>query len=322
MKNYAVLNRKTAFVRRKEMNRCLRTALIGLVVVMASSVTVATAAAPDSREVVLLWPDGAPGARGSDDGDKPSLTLYLPAKDKANGAAVVICPGGGYGHLAMDHEGHQIAQWLNSLGVAGFILKYRHSRSGAGYGHPAPLQDAQRAIRMVRRRAEQWNVDSSRIGIIGFSAGGHLASSAGTHFNTRYGEARDAIDELSCRPDFMILGYPVISFTEWYTHKGSRKNLLGEKLDPQLVEHFSNEKQVTPETPPTFLVHADDDKGVPVENSISFYLALRKAKVPAEMHIYEKGGHGFGPGTGKGACSSWMTRCADWMKGRGLLEKK
>ena len=322
MKNYAVLNRKTAFVRRKEMNRCLRTALIGLVVVMASSVTVATAAAPGSREVVLLWPDGAPGARGSDDGDKPSLTLYLPAKDKANGAAVVICPGGGYGHLAMDHEGHQIAQWLNSLGVAGFILKYRHSRSGAGYGHPAPLQDAQRAIRMVRRRAEQWNVDSSRIGIIGFSAGGHLASSAGTHFNTRYGEARDAIDELSCRPDFMILGYPVISFTEWYTHKGSRKNLLGEKLDPQLVEHFSNEKQVTPETPPTFLVHADDDRGVPVENSISFYLALRKAKVPAEMHIYEKGGHGFGPGTGKGACSSWMTRCADWMKGRGLLEKK
>ena len=322
MKNYAVLNRKTAFVRRKEMNRCLRTALIGLVVVMASSVTVATAAAPGSREVVLLWPDGAPGARGNDDGDKPSLTLYLPAKDKANGAAVVICPGGGYGHLAMDHEGHQIAQWLNSLGVAGFILKYRHSRSGAGYGHPAPLQDAQRAIRMVRRRAEQWNVDSSRIGIIGFSAGGHLASSAGTHFNTRYGEARDAIDELSCRPDFMILGYPVISFTEWYTHKGSRKNLLGEKLDPQLVEHFSNEKQVTPETPPTFLVHADDDRGVPVENSISFYLALRKAKVPAEMHIYEKGGHGFGPGTGKGACSSWMTRCADWMKGRGLLEKK
>lgn len=304
------------------MNRCLGTALIGLVVVMASSVTVATAAAPGSREVVLLWPDGAPGARGNDDGDKPSLTLYLPAKDKANGAAVVICPGGGYGHLAMDHEGHQIAQWLNSLGVAGFILKYRHSRSGAGYGHPAPLQDAQRAIRMVRRRAEQWNVDSSRIGIIGFSAGGHLASSAGTHFNTRYGEARDAIDELSCRPDFMILGYPVISFTEWYTHKGSRKNLLGEKLDPQLVEHFSNEKQVTPETPPTFLVHADDDRGVPVENSISFYLALRKAKVPAEMHIYEKGGHGFGPGTGKGACSSWMTRCADWMKGRGLLEKK
>lgn len=304
------------------MNRCLGTALIGLVVVMASSVTVATAAAPGSREVVLLWPDGAPGARGDDDGDKPSLTLYLPAKDKANGAAVVICPGGGYGHLAMDHEGHQIAQWLNSLGVAGFILKYRHSRSGAGYGHPAPLQDAQRAIRMVRRRAEQWNVDSSRVGIIGFSAGGHLASSAGTHFNTRYSEARDAIDELSCRPDFMILGYPVISFTEWYTHKGSRKNLLGEKLDPQLVEHFSNEKQVTPETPPTFLVHADDDRGVPVENSISFYLALRKAKVPAEMHIYEKGGHGFGPGTGKGACSSWMTRCADWMKGRGLLEKK
>jgi acetyl esterase/lipase len=322
MKNDAVLNRKTAFFRRKEMDRCLRTALIGLVVAMALTVTVATAAAPGSQEVVLLWPDGAPGVRGNDDGDKPSLTIYLPAKDKANGAAVVICPGGGYGHLAMDHEGHQIAQWLNSLGVAGFILKYRHSRSGAGYGHPAPLQDAQRAMRMVRRRARQWNVDPGRIGIIGFSAGGHLASSAGTHFNTRYSEAEDAIDELSCRPDFMILGYPVVSFTEWYTHKGSRKNLLGEKLDPQLVENLSNEKQVTPETPPTFLVHADDDRGVPVENSISFYLALREAKVPAEMHIYEKGGHGFGPGTGKGACSSWMTRCADWMKGRGLLDGK
>jgi acetyl esterase/lipase len=222
----------------------------------------------------------------------------------------------------MDHEGHQIAQWLNSLGVAGFILKYRHSQSGAGYGHPAPLQDAQRAIRVIRSRAKQWNIDPGRVGIIGFSAGGHLASSAGTHFNTRYSEAKDATDEFSCRPDFMILGYPVISFTEPFTHKGSRKNLLGQNPDPKLVENFSNEKQVTPETPPTFLFHADDDKPVPSENSIYFYLALRKAKVPAEMHIYEKGGHGFGPGIDKGACSSWMPRCADWMKGWGLLDKR
>lgn len=301
------------------MNRRFRTALVCIIIAIAS---ITSAAAQSPHEVVLLWPDGAPGAKGSDDGDKPSLTIYLPAEEKANGAAVVICPGGGYGHLAMDHEGHQIAQWLNSLGVAGFILKYRHSRSGAGYGHPAPLQDAQRAIRMVRSRAKQWNVDLRRVGIIGFSAGGHLASSAGTHFQMRYSEARDAIDKFSCRPDFMILGYPVISFTEWFTHSGSRKNLLGNDPDPKLVENFSNEKQVTSETPPTFLVFADDDKVVPVENGIYFYLALRKAEVPAEMHIYEKGGHGFGPGVGKGACSSWMPRCADWMKGRGLFEKK
>jgi len=299
------------------MNRRFGAALICIIIVIAST---AATAAFSPHEVALLWPDGAPGAKGSDDGDKPSLTLYLPTKENANGAAVVICPGGGYGHLAMDHEGHQIAEWLNSLGVAGFILQYRHSRSGAGYGHPAPLQDAQRAIRMVRSRAEQWNVDPRRIGIIGFSAGGHLASSAGTHFQTRYSEARDAIDEFSCRPDFMILGYPVISFTEWYTHSGSRRNLLGKDPERELVENLSNEKRVTPQTPPTFLVLANDDKPVPPENSIYFYLALRKAKVPAEMHIYEKGGHGFGPGAEKGAVSSWMTRCADWMRGRGLLD--
>ncbi|OHB73791.1 MAG: 1,4-beta-xylanase [Planctomycetes bacterium RBG_16_55_9] len=299
------------------MKRCFKNALVCIVV--ASTVVTAVEA---PHEIELLWPDGAPGAKGNDDGDKPSLTVYLPAKEKANGAAVVIFPGGGYGHLAVDHEGHQIAQWLNSLGVAGFIVKYRHSRSGAGYGHPAPLQDAQRAIRLIRSRAKQWNVDPSRIGIIGFSAGGHLASSAGTHFQTRYSQAKDAIDELSCRPDFMILMYPVVSFTESFTHKGSRKNLLGENPDKELVESLSNERQVTPQTPPTFLVHADDDKVVPPENSLYFYLALRKANVPAEMHVYEKGGHGFGPGVGKGACSSWMPRCADWMKGRGLLDKK
>ncbi len=302
------------------MNLHRRNALVCLTVLLVAAPAV-LAAEGSSQKVELLWPDGAPGAKGTAEGDKPSLTLYLPAKEKATGAAVVIFPGGGYGHLAMDHEGHQIAQWLNSIGVAGFIVQYRHRNSGAGYGHPAPIQDAQRAIRMVRSRAAEWNVDPSRIGIIGFSAGGHLASSAGTHFQTRYSEAKDAIDQASCRPDFMILMYPVISFTESYTHKGSMSNLLGKDPDKNLVESFSNEKQVTPETPPTFLVHADDDKGVPPENSIAFYLALRKAGVPAEMHIYEKGGHGFGPGVGKGSVSSWMGRCADWMRGRGLLDK-
>ena len=303
------------------MNRYFRVISICAAIAILSAVTTPQTEAADSHEVRLLWPEGAPGAKGTEDGDKPSLTIYLPEKDKANGAAVVIFPGGGYGHLAMGHEGHQIAEWLNSFGVAGFIVKYRHSRSGAGYGHPAPLQDAQRAIRTVRSGDKEWNVDPNRIGIIGFSAGGHLASSAGTHFQQRYSEEKDEIDRASCRPDFMILMYPVISFTEPFTHKGSRRNLLGENPDEELVENLSNEKQVTAETPPTFLVHADDDKPVPPENSIAFYLALKKANVPAEMHIYEKGGHGFGPGAGKGAVSSWMLRCSDWMRGRGLLSK-
>jgi acetyl esterase/lipase len=277
--------------------------------------------AAQPHEVQLLWPEGAPDAKGTADGDKPDLTIYLAPKDKANGAAVVIFPGGGYGHLAMDHEGHQIAEWLNSFGVAGFIVKYRHSRSGAGYRHPAPLQDAQRALRTVRNGAKKWNIDPDRIGIIGFSAGGHLASSLGTHFNQRYSDVKDDIDRVSCRPDFMILMYPVISFTESFTHKGSRSNLLGENPDPQLVENLSNEKQVTPETPPTFLVFGNDDKVVPVENGVAFFMSLKKANVPAEMHIYEKGRHGFGLGVGAGPVSSWPLRCTEWMKNRELLNK-
>jgi acetyl esterase/lipase len=275
-----------------------------------------------SNKTVLLWPEGAPGAKGTEDGDKPSLTIYLPPKDKANGTAVVICPGGGYGHLAMDHEGHQIAQWLNSLGVAGFILKYRHRNSGAGYGHPAPLLDAQRAVSTVRSRAKEWNVNPDRIGILGFSAGGHLASTAGTHFHRGKPDAKDPIDRAGCRPDFMVLIYPVISMIEWCAHSGSRRNLLGNNPDEKLVENLSNERQVTPETPPTFLVHTHEDKGVPAENSIYFYLALRKAKVPAEMHLYQKGPHGFGLGQNHGAVKSWPKRCADWMRGLGLLDKQ
>jgi len=270
----------------------------------------------------LLWPEGAPGAKGNQAGDKPSLTIYLPTEEKATGTAVVIFPGGGYGGLAMGHEGHQIAEWLNSFGVAGFILKYRHRNSGAGYGHPAPIQDAQRAIRTVRGRAAKWGVDPGRIGIIGFSAGGHLASSAGTHFNTSYYAAVDDLDRVSCRPDFMILGYPVISFTERYAHTGSMKNLLGQQADKTMQRLFSNEKQVSAATPPTFLVHTYEDKVVPPENSIYFYLALRKAKVPAEMHIYLKGRHGVGLGAGAGEVSSWPQRCVGWMRAQGLLAPK
>jgi len=272
----------------------------------------------------LLWPKGAPGAAGDTPADKPTLTVWLPAADKANGAAVVVCPGGGYGALAMDHEGRQVAEWLRSFGVAALVLKYRHAPR---YRHPAPLQDAQRAVRMARANAERWRIDPARVGILGFSAGGHLASTAGTHFDPGDPNAPDPIDRQGCRPDFMVLVYPVISFTTEYCHRGSRRNLLGPKPDAKLVESLSNEKQVTPATPPTFLIHADGDRGVPPENSVLFYLALRKAKVPAELHIYDKGYHGFGLATpdrarGNKALGSWPRRCKDWMEGRGLLKPK
>jgi acetyl esterase/lipase len=293
--------------------------VLGFAVVATLSLSCLAAAEP---KVELLWPEGAPGAKGTAEGDKPSLTIYLPAPEKATGAAVVICPGGGYGHLAVDHEGHQIAQWLNSFGVAGFVVQYRHSASGAGYNHPAPLQDAQRALRTVRSRAQEWGVDPGRIGIIGFSAGGHLASSAATHFNESFGEPKDQIDRASARPDFAILVYPVISFTEPFTHTGSRKNLLGAKAGRDLVEKMSSEKQVTPQTPPTFLIHTWEDKVVPAENSIAFYLALRQAKVPAEMHIFLKGPHGFGLGQKLEGASAWPGLCQKWMGESGFLKSK
>lgn len=296
-----------------------RSSILYIGVAVLLSVSGLVAAQP---KVELLWPDGAPGAKGTADGDKPILTIYLPPQEKATGAAIVICPGGGYGHLAMDHEGHQIGRWLNSFGVAGFIVSYRHRNSGAGYGHPAPIQDAQRAIKTVRSRAAEWGVDPSRIGILGFSAGGHLASTAATHFNESFCEARDAIDRVSARPDFAVLVYPVISFTEPFTHTGSRTNLLGPDADAAIIEKFSNEKQVTAQTPPTFLFHTWEDTGVPAENSISFYLALRKAKVPAEMHIFLKGQHGIGLGANRGAASAWPGLCAKWMEESGFLKGK
>jgi acetyl esterase/lipase len=299
------------------MNRHTRTTLYLSVAVLLGLAWAATAAEP---KVELLWPNGAPGAKGDAEGDKPTLTIYLPPREKATGASVVICPGGGYGALALDHEGHQIAQWLNSFGVAGFIVKYRHRNSGAGYGHPIPVLDAQRAIRTVRSRAQEWGVDPSRIGILGFSAGGHLASSAATHFNESFGAPQDQIDRVSCRPDFAVLIYPVIMFGEPFTHVGSQKNLLGSNPDPPLVEKMSSEKQVTPQTPPTFLVHTWEDTAVPAENSIYFYLALRRAKVPAEMHLFLKGQHGFGLGQKVGAASAWPDLCQKWMEASGFLK--
>ncbi len=263
----------------------------------------------------VLWPEGAPLAKGKARADIPTVTVYLPPADKATGAAIVICPGGGYGGLAIDHEGHQVARWLNSIGVAGVILKYRV----APYRFPAPLLDAQRALRYTRAHAKEWGIDPKRVGILGFSAGGHLASTAATQFGDDKQKARDAIDTESCRPDFAVLVYPVITLTGKFAHNGSRINLLGKDANPQLIDSLCNQKRVTTQTPPTFLVHTTEDTGVPPENSILFYEALRGAKVPAEMHIYEKGRHGLGLGQPGTAFASWPGRCADWLKGRGIL---
>jgi len=290
------------------------------IIVMAMLIgAVQAAELPTSNKVELLWPDGAPDAKGNQDKDKPTLTICLPEKEAANGTAIVICPGGGYGFVSMDREGQQIADWLNSIGVAAFIVNYRHN--GLGYSYPAPLQDAQRALRIVRSRAQELNINPKRIGLMGFSAGGHLASSIGTHFQNNYYEAKDDIDKVSCRPDFMILLYPVITFDDSFTHSGSKRNLLGPNPEQELVENLSNEKQVTADTPPTFIVHSSEDRTVPVENSIYFYLALRKAGVPAEMHIYLKGTHGSAIEEKYGIISTWPERCVEWMNVMGLLEK-
>ncbi|MGW8257175.1 MAG: alpha/beta hydrolase [Thermoguttaceae bacterium] len=273
----------------------------------------------DDVQRSLLWPNGAPGAKGDRPEDKPRLTIFRPERSQANGTAVIICPGGGYGHLAVDKEGTKIAQWLNSLGVCGFVLEYRHH--GRGYSHPAPLQDALRAVRTVRANAKKWNVNPKRIGIMGFSAGGHLASTVGTHFDNGDPDAQDPIERVSSRPDFMILCYPVIAFGEPFTHRGSQKNLIGSNAPPELVNSLSNEKRVTSDTPPTFLFHTDEDIAVPSENSVRFYLALHKAKVPAEMHIYQKGPHGVGLAkTIPGTCD-WPKACEAWLRNQKLLEK-
>ena len=271
------------------------------------------------RELHLLWPSGAPGAVGAEPVDKPKITVYRADPAHATGAAVVVCPGGGYGVVAADHEGKQVAEWLNSLGVSAFVLQYR---LGPRYHHPAPLQDAQRAIRIVRTRAADWGVDPARIGILGFSAGGHLASTAATHFDAGQADAADPVERASSRPDFAVLAYPVISLVDPVAHAGSRRNLLGETPDPKLVELLSNEKQVTAQTPPTFLFHTADDSGVPVENSLQFFAALKKAGVPAELHVFAHGRHGVGLAPDDPALSQWPKLCAIWMRGRGLLEAK
>jgi acetyl esterase/lipase len=272
-------------------------------------------AAPDPP--IVLWPGGAPGALGTEPVDIPTLTPYLPPKEKVSGAAVIVCPGGGYTHLA-DHEGRPVAEWLNSLGITAFVLKYR---LGHRYHHPSMLQDAARAIRLVRARAGEWGLDSQRIGILGFSAGGHLASTAGTHFDSGKVDASDPIERVSSRPSLMILIYPVITMKE-KTHAGSKKNLLGEAPTSELISLLSNEEQVTKETPPTFLVHTMTDTAVPVENSLGFVTALRKFGVPFEFHLYERGPHGFGLGQKDPILATWPDRCADWLRLHGFAAPK
>ena len=266
---------------------------------------------------IPLWESGAPGALGSADEDKPTLTIYRAARG-ATGTGVVVAPGGGYGALAMDHEGRQVAAYFNAMGVSAFVLKYR---LGPKYRHPIELGDAQRALRLVRSRAQEFGVNADRIGLMGFSAGGHLAATAGTRFDTGNPSAPDAIDRASSRPDFLILGYPVITFETGVTHAGSVRNLLGENPDPKLIELMSNELHVTAQTPPTFLFHTNADTGVVAENSVRFYLALRKAKVPAEMHIFESGPHGVGLALGDPALGAWPVLLTNWLRGRGLLTK-
>jgi acetyl esterase/lipase len=291
------------------MTRTSQLAALGTLVLVSFT---AAAAEPKTE---LLWPKGAPGALGEADKDKPKLIIYLP--EKPSGAGIVICPGGGYGNLAMDHEGAQIGRWLNDNGIAGFICDYRHR--GKGYGHPAPLQDAQRAIRTVRSRAKEFGVDPSKIGILGFSAGGHLTSTALTHFDAGDAKADDPIMRASSRPDFGILCYPVIAFDQPITHRGSQKNLLGDNASSDLVVSLSNEKQVTDQTPPCFLWHTWEDKGVPPENSLAFYSALVAHKVPAELHIYEKGRHGLGLAKDTPGTSGWPAACINWLKNHAVI---
>src|SRR5436190_5544076 len=266
-----------------------------------------------AQAAIVLWPQGAPGAAGLEDLDMPTLTPFLPLKDEATGAAIIVCPGGGYSHLA-DHEGAPVAQWLNTLGITAYVLKYR---IGPRYHHPAPLQDAARAIRTIRARAGEWKIDPEHIGILGFSAGGHLASTIATHFDSGKLDASDPIERVSSRPSLAILIYPVITMGD-KTHAGSKKMLLGDNPAPELIRLLSNEEQVTKETPPTFLVHTMTDTAVPVENSQMFAAALRKAGVPFEFHLYERGPHGFGLGRDDPILSTWPARCADWLRVHGF----
>jgi len=280
------------------------------------------------ERTVSLWPEKIPNSQKTTETEsvknddilwignvqEPSLEIFLPAKRNSTGRAVVICPGGGYAGLAYDWEGTDIAKWFNSKGIAAFVLKYRLPQSSSvKVSFEAPLQDAQQALKIVRSNAEKWNINKDQIGIMGFSAGGHLASTLGTHFESKKGFEKDTMHNISARPDFMILIYPVITMDKTYTHTGSRNNLLGNNPDNELVEYYSNELQVTENTPPTFLLHSTDDKAVPVMNSLLFYQALVEKEIYSEMHIFPTGGHGYSLATGKGALGKWPELLHSWL---------
>lgn len=278
---------------------------------LALSLSLALSPVQAAPETVPLWPQGAPGAKGTQPEDIPRLDIYRPAA-KPCGAAMVVCPGGGYGGLAADHEGRQIAQFYNSLGVTAFVLHYR--LGSRGYHHPIEVNDAKRALRWVRSRAADLGIDRNRIGITGFSAGGHLASSAATLFDDGDPGAADAVDRVSSRPDVCVLGYPVITMANDFTHRGSRANLLGpDKDNDELAAKVSSQNNVTPRTPTSFIFQTDEDSAVPAENAVSFYLALRKHRVPAEMHIYQRGPHGVGLMHGDPILGTWRQHLADWL---------
>ena len=284
--------------------------------------------------VIPLWPEGVPAAIRPDapaaigklgderheDGrishvSEPTLTLYPAAVDRPNGTAVIICPGGGYTRLSTEREGVQYANWLSTLGVTSFVLKYRMQE----FGYPAPLQDVLRAVRIVRSRAAEFKINPARIGVMGSSAGGHLAASAGTLFDHPAGKTGAALDAIVARPDFLILMYPVISMDDPVAHAGSRRALLGAAPTPEMLKLMSLEKQVTAATPPTLLIHTQEDQSVVIENSILFYQALTRAKVSAEFYAFEHGSHGMGMLDGLGTASEWPKRAEEWLKNRGLL---
>jgi len=323
----------TACIGLQRGNRCRRARRFAsqtstLLLVLVSAVPAlaqpaAQAPAPAARgrgavtdpQVIRLWEGSVPGAQGTSDADIPTLTYYAP-NGRGSSTAVIVAPGGSYTSLAMNHEGRQVANWFNSQGVAAFVLKYR---LGPRYRHPIELGDAQRAIRVVRARAGEFGVSPDRIGMMGFSAGGHLASTTGTKFDAGSASAADPIDRVSSRPDFLVLAYPVVVSAAPYAHQGSFRNLLGESPSAGLLDELSNDRHVTRETPPTFLFHTNADTGVPAENSVSFYLALRKAGVPAELHIFEPGPHGVGLGMTHPALVAWPGLLSTWLRERGLL---
>jgi acetyl esterase/lipase len=288
-----------------------------LALVTMLSQPAAPAPALQDGQIIRLWQGQAPGALGTDDTDVPVITAYLPRTLGPNTPAAIVCPGGSYRNLASNHEGRQVASFLNSLGMAAFVLRYR---LGPRYHHPIELGDAQRAIRAVRARAAEWKIDPARIGIVGFSAGGHLAMTASTLFDAGKQSADDPVERVSSRPDFAVLGYPVISMVEPWTHRGSRTNLLGDTPGPELAKSLSGEQAVVPQTPPTFIFQTNEDTTVPAENAVYYYLALRKASVPAEMHVFEKGAHGVGLANDNPALSAWSSLLANWLRGRGVIQ--